>query len=126
MEQSDEETGAGGGDPDYLCYYTWQAGQYRVELFGEFSEGDRWEEALARSGFLAEPWIGMQGGDLRVEVHESRAVSPPQYVVVLRRCDEPPERFPRGIYVPDWPSLERLLRVEMAALLAVTERWALA
>ena len=124
MERGDEGTEAVGGDPDYLCYYTWQAGQYRVALFGEFSAGDRWEEALARSGFLAEPLLGLQGGDLRVDVHESREVSPPQYVVAVRRRDEPPERWPRGIYVPDWPSLTRLLREEMAGLLAVAERWA--
>jgi hypothetical protein len=126
MESGDEGTRAAGGDPDYLCYYAWQAGQYRVELFGEFNEGDRWEEALARSGFLAKPLIGLQGGDLRVEVHESREVSPPQYVVALRRCDEPPERCPRGIYVPDWPSLARLLQEEMVGLLAMAERWAVA
>ena len=72
MERGDEGTEAVGGDPDYLCYYTWQAGQYRVALFGEFSAGDRWEEALARSGFLAEPLLGLQGGDLRVDVHVVR------------------------------------------------------
>jgi hypothetical protein len=105
---------------DYLAHYTYHGGEYREQLFGPWETGQTFEGALGANGFPAAPAISLGGASraapVEAAIYVSEDAQPPEYLVTVAL---PGDVYPLGIYVPDWPSLSRLLRGELTELVVV-------